>query len=106
MKLRLCRDLHERARACAEAVGDPLAGWIALAVRVRRAGRLDGVAVPPDLLSATRESAVISLPGTDGESPEWLRETIAMAVITCEPLNPPPYTPPLIEGRDYIIGKD
>ena len=106
MKLRISRDLHDRARACADAVGDRLSYWTALAVRARRSGRLPDVAIPLETQSATRESAVISLPGISGDDPAWLRQTLAMAVLYCEARNPKPFTPALVEGRDFIIGKE
>lgn len=105
MKLRISRDLHDRSRACADAVGDRLCTWIQIAARCRSKGTLDGVAVPAGMLSATRSDAVITIPGIDAE-PAWLRETIAMAVLHCEARNPEPFTPPMLEGRDYIIARE
>jgi hypothetical protein len=106
MKLRLSRDLHDRARVCADAVGDRLSVWIGLTIRARRAGRLPDVAVSPEMSSATRDSAVISLPGISGEDPSWLRDTIAAAVLYCEERNPKPFIPTLVEGRDFIIERN
>ncbi len=104
MKLRLNRDLHDRARACADAVGDTLTTWICIASRCRRKGRLDDVAIPPEMLSATRADAVITISSIQ-EDPAWLRESIAIAVLHCEARYKPFHTD-LIEGRDYIIGKE
>ena len=102
MKLRISRELHQRARACADAVGDRLCVWCHLAVKSARKGTFIGVAYNEKLLNATREnSTVITLHG-DLE-PESYRRIIAMAVAFCESRNPPPFTPPA--GLKFIIAK-
>lgn len=102
MKLRICRDLHARARACAEAVGDTLDRWVSLAMKHAQTEALADIIPPPEMLTADSSSAVISLPSND-HCPDLTRYCIAKAVLYCESRNPKPYTTTLKLGRDYII---
>lgn len=104
MKLRISRDLHARARACAEAVGDTLSRWISLALRQYMAGRLDAITPDESLLAASEHGAVITIPD-NLTNPATIRQAIARAVLYCEARNPRPYTPDLKEGRDYLIAR-
>jgi len=102
VKLRINRDLHARARACAEAVGDTLDRWVSLALRKAQSEALADYVPPTELLTADTNAAVISLPSTD-HCPDLVRYCIAKAVLYCEDRNPKPFKTHLTAGRDYII---
>ena len=105
MKLRINRDLHARARACAEAVGDSLSRWISLALRQYMCGKkLNDITPDPALLAADQDAMVITIPQLPAASPA-IRRAIAAAVIYCEARNPRPFKTHLTAGRDYIIAK-
>ena len=102
MKLRISRDLHARARACAEAVGDPLDRWVSLALRQAQSDKMAAYVPTPELLKADSSSAVISLPSTE-HCADLVRYCIAKAVLYCEARNPKPFKTNLTPGRDFII---
>jgi len=104
MKLRISRDLHARARACAEAVGDTLDRWVNLALKKAQTEALADYVPPPEMLTADSSTAVITLASTE-HCADLVRYCIAKAVLYCEARNPRPYTPDLKEGRDYLIAR-
>jgi len=105
MKLRINRELHDRARRCADAIGEPLSEFVRLAVLNHDKGRLASVAPETKLQSATRESAVITI-GEIAHEPTIIREAIARAVAYAEPLIPPPFQTKMLEGKDYIVERE
>ncbi len=106
MKLRINANLHARARDCSDAVNEPLSEWIAIAWRAHERGDLDQVAPVPDCHdTSAAASTVITIRPLEVD-PATLRDVIARAVAYCEARNPPPFTPPGVEGIDYLIEKD
>lgn len=103
MKIRIEKQLVDRARTCADAVGLTLAEWCGLALRNLRKGVVS-VADAGKLKNATRcGSVVCTLPGDQGDVDD-MRKAVMAAVLHCESVRVPPFSTPLVEGRDYIIG--
>jgi hypothetical protein len=103
MKLRINRDLHARARACAEAVGDSLSRWISLALRQYMCGKkLNDITPDPALLAADQDAMVITIPQLPAASPA-IRRAIAAAVIYCGALGvfQDPIQHPFRHSRQY-----
>ena len=106
-KLRLNRELHERARTQAAIIRESLVDLIGLAVINFRKGRTIHVALDESLLSATRDSVMMTLDKdirTDDQAEA--RRALAAAVIHMEAVNPPPFNPGMMEGRDYYIERE
>ena len=106
MKIRIERDLLNRARSCADDIGTSLSDWSGRALRLYRRGQFAGVANAEMRGVATRSGSVVcSLPGDAGEADE-MRAALAACVAYCEARRPPPFATPLVAGRDYIIAKE
>jgi len=79
MKLRICTDLHERAKSCAEAIDETLTGFIGLARINDAKGRLDDVAFDEKLMTATRaDSVVVTFTGDAGG---WACDRVKLALV-------------------------
>ena len=102
MKLRISETLHDKAKNCADLVGDSLSRWCGLAIKHARKGTFLGVAIDETLLDATRESSTVITVDGDIEASSY-RRIIAMAVAFCEDRNPKPFIPPA--GVKYIIAE-
>ena len=106
MKIRISRDLHARAWACADALGEKkLTRFIDLAVINDAKGRLDDVVVDEGMMVATREnSTVVTFLGDDkGWHCDRVKLALVRAVLFAEAANPPPFVPDGIEGKDFVI---
>lgn len=106
MKLRLNRELHERAADCAQAIGEPLSEYVRCCVIAWKKRKLKGVAVPAELVSATRQESTVITIGDSGLTPHNTRRAIAAATVDAESKRPAPFGTDLIAGRDYIIGEE
>jgi hypothetical protein len=102
VKLRVSRELHERAKACADAVDARLCAWSQLAIKKARTGVFIGVALDESLLVTTRENSTVIT--VDGEvEADSYRRVLALAVGFCEARNPKPFIPPA--GLRFIIAE-
>jgi len=101
-KLRLNRELHERALECADAIHEPFAEFARLCILHWSRGALRDVATPSRVLSATDGDAVVSLYDTDLPGSE-LRRAIAAGVIDAERRRPPAFRTDKIEGVHYLV---
>ena len=103
-KVRLDRDLYERAAVCARAVDEKVSRWLDLCTRPKNLYRAQaaGVVIPDSWLFATRESVVATV---EGEHPdhEVLRRCVATVVLWCESVRLPPVVCSLREGIDYFL---
>lgn len=114
MKIRLNRELYDRAAQCAKDVDEPVGRWLGLCLReVNRSKseawqRESGVVVADNLLSATREDSVVAtiteLKEAAGSAE--IRQAIAIGVMFCESRMRPRQPAALREGVDYFIGKN
>lgn len=103
-KIRLARDLYERAAVCAREVGETVSRWLYLCTRpanVERA-RLAGVDASAPLLDAGRGSVVATIDGVHADHDE-VRRCVALAVLYCESRRLPPVECALREGVDYFV---
>jgi hypothetical protein len=103
VKIRVEKQLLDRARVCADAVDASLSSWCGLALRVFRKG---GFPVASDEIckNATRGGSVVcTLPGDQSDADD-MRRAIQAAVAHCEAVRGTPFSTPLVEGRDYIVG--
>jgi hypothetical protein len=103
-KIRLARDLYERAAVCAREVGETVSRWLYLCTRpsnIERA-RLADIDVPAPLLDAGRDSVVATVDGAHADHGE-VRRCVALAVLYCESRRPPPFECGLREGVDYFV---
>lgn len=82
-KLRVCRDLHQRARECADAIQEPLSEFVRCCLVQWLKGNMKTVAVPDKLLSATSSGVVITIGETSLE-PDLVRKAIAASVLWAE----------------------
>lgn len=103
-KVRMSRDLYERAAVCAREVDETVSRWIALCTRPGHLERAQaaGVAVPDEWLSATRDGVVATV---DGEHADHcrLRLCVATVVLWCESRRLPPVVCSMREGVDYYM---
>lgn len=103
MKIRIEKQLIERAKLCADAVDLTLAAWCGLALRTMRKDGLN-VATMEKIKNATRGGSVVcTLPGDQADADD-MRKAIQAAVLHCEARRLVPFSTPLVAGRDYIIG--
>jgi len=106
-KVRMSRDLYERAAVCAREVDETVSRWIALCTRPGHLERAQaaGVAVPDEWLSATRDGVVATV---DGEHADHcrLRLCVATVVLWCESRRLPPVACSMREGVDYYLERD
>ena len=103
-KVRMSRDLYERAAQCARDVDETVSRWLELCTRPHNLYRAQaaGVAIPDELISATRESVVATVDGAH-EDHGLLRLCAATVVLWCESRRLPPVECPLREGVDYYL---
>ena len=106
-KVRMNRDLYERAARCASDVDESVSRWIALCMRPKNLHRAyaAGVAVSDELISATRGCVVATVDG-DHVDHALLRLCVAMVVLFCESRRLPPFECGLREGVDYFVERD
>lgn len=106
-KVRMSRDLYERAAVCAHEVDETLSRWMELCTRPvnRNRALAAGVAIPDELLSAARGSVVATVDGVH-EDHALLRLCVAMAVAWCESRRLPPFECTLREGVDYYLERN
>ena len=102
-KVRMSRDLYDRASRCASDVDESVSRWIALCMRPKNLHRAyaAGVAVPDEMISATRGCVVATVDGEHGDH-ALLRLCVAMVVLFCELRRLPPFECGLREGVDTI----
>ena len=103
-KVRMSRDLYERAAQCARDVDETVSRWLELCTRPHNLYRAQaaGVAIPDELISATRESVVATVDGAH-EDHGLLRLCVATVVLWCESRRLPPVKCALREGVDYYL---
>ena len=103
-KVRMSRDLYERAAQCARDVDETVSRWLELCTRPHNLYRAQaaGVAIPDELISATRESVVATVDGAH-EDHGLLRLCVATVVLWCESRRLPPVECPMREGVDYYL---
>ena len=103
-KVRMDRDLYERAAVCARDVDETVSRWLDLCTRQHNLYRAQaaGVAIPDAWLSATREGVVATVDGTHADH-DVLRRCVAVVVLWCESRRPLPVDCPMREGVDYLI---
>ena len=105
-KVRMDRDLYERAAACARAVDETVSRWLDLCTRPHNLYRAQaaGVAIPDEWLSATREGVVATVDGGHADH-DVLRRCVAAVVLWCELRRLPPVECPMREGVDYLLDR-
>jgi len=103
-KVRMDRDLYERAAVCAHTVDESVSRWLDLCTRPHNLYRAQaaGVAIPDAWLSATREGVVATVDGTHADH-DVLRRCVATVVLWCESRRLPPAECMLREGVDYFV---
>ena len=103
-KVRMDRDLYERAAACARDVDESVSRWLDLCTRPNNLYRAQaaGVAIPDAWLSATREGVVATVDGAHADH-DVLRRCVAVVVLWCESRRLPPVVCPMREGVDYYL---
>ncbi len=103
-KVRMSRELYARAAECAREVDEPVSRWMDLCTRPCNLRRVqaDGVAIPDERLSATREGVVATVDGEHSDH-DVLRRCVAAVVLWCESRRLPPVTCALREGVDYFV---
>lgn len=103
-KVRMDRDLYERAAVCARAVDETVARWLDLCTRPHNVYRAQaaGVAIPDAWLSATREGVVATVDGGHADH-DVLRRCVATVVLWCESRRLPPVECTMREGVDYYL---
>lgn len=103
-KVRMSRELYERAAVCARDVDETVSRWMELCTRPGHLERaqVGSVIIPPDWLSAARDSVVATV---DGEHTDHgrLRRCVAVVVLWCESRRLPPVECPMREGVDYYL---
>ena len=103
MKIRIERTLYNRARDCADAVGDPVADWIAKAIRQDAAERYPHVDYCDETPVATRGSVVARVNCPAPLTARELHGILQRACAFCEARRPRIFSTPLREGHDYFI---
>jgi len=103
-KVRMDRDLYERAAVCARSVDETVSRWLDLCTRPHNLYRAQAacVAIPDELVSATRDSVVATVDGAH-EDHGLLRLCVATVVLWCEARRQPPVNCPMREGVDYLV---
>jgi len=105
MKLRIEKQLLDRARLCADEVDTTLSNWATRALRHYHDGKVKRVAIPEKRKNATRTGSVVcTLPGDQSQADE-MRAALEAAVIHCEKVRVPPVKISLVAGRDYVVAK-
>ncbi len=103
-KVRMNRDLYERAAVCARSVDETISRWLDLCTRPNNIYRAQaaGVAIPDEWLSATRGGVVATVDGGHADH-DVLRRCVAAVVLWCESRRLPPVECALREGVDYLV---
>ena len=103
-KVRMDRELYERAAACARDVDETVSRWLDLCTRTNNLYRAQasGVAIPDEWLAATRSGVVATVDGEHADH-DVLRRCVAAVVLWCESRRLPPVECPLREGVDYYL---
>ena len=103
-KVRMARELYERAAVCAREVDETVSRWMELCTRPGHLERAQaaGVAVPDEWLSATRDGVVATVDGEHADHGR-LRLCVATVVLWCESRRLPPVECPMREGVDYYL---
>ncbi|MEI7902768.1 MAG: hypothetical protein WCK89_21180 [bacterium] len=103
-KVRMDRDLYERAAICARAVDETVSRWLDLCSRTHNLNRAQaaGVAIPDEWLSATREGVVATVDGNHADH-DVLRRCVAAVVLWCESRRLPAVVCSMREGVDYYL---
>lgn len=103
-KVRMSRDLYERAAVCAREVDETVSRWMELCTRPGHLERAQaaGVAVPDEWLSATRDGVVATVDGEHADHGR-LRLCVATVVLWCESRRLPPVACAMREGVDYYL---
>ena len=112
MKIRLDADLYERVQTCADNADPNVGEWLAIAINRGQKGWLKGVAVPKEMLFATREASVVATAPGVKCSQKNARLMIARAVLHTEAINAkhfaaravPEDVARLTLGTDYKLG--
>lgn len=105
MKIRIEKQLIDRAKICADAVDAPLSAWCGLALRTMRKSVIN-VAISEKCKNATRGGSVVcTLPGDQADADD-MRKAIQAAVLHCESVRVQPFLTPLVEGRDYVVARE
>jgi hypothetical protein len=105
VKIRIKRDLYNRAKACADDVYASLYEWSGRAVKLLRTGKLDSVAIPKQSKIATRKGSIVATL-FDAKDENELRTALEKAVVLCEGRNPKRLYTPLREGVDYTVEEE
>ena len=103
-KVRMDRELYERAAVCAREVDETVSRWLDLCTRTNNLYRAQaaGVAIPDAWLSAPREGVVATVDGEHADH-DVLRRCVAAVVLWCESRRLPPVVCPMREGVDYYL---
>ncbi|MDD4440349.1 MAG: hypothetical protein PHX41_00500 [Kiritimatiellae bacterium] len=103
-KVRMSRDLYERAAVCAREVDETVSRWMELCTRPGHLERAQaaGVAVPDEWLSAARDGVVATVDGEHADHGR-LRLCVATVVLWCESRRLPPVACAMREGVDYYL---
>lgn len=106
MKLRISKDLHTRARLCAEDIQEPLGEWARRCLvqyrkgKFRKFSRVAKVEISKD---ATRSgSVVVTLTGTQADA-DMMRKALHFGILYCESRMLSRFSTPLVEGKDYFV---
>lgn len=105
-KVRLSRELYERAAQCAREVDETVSRWMELCTRpghLARA-RAAGVTVPAEWLNTSRESVVATVDGAHADHGQ-LRLCVGAGVLWCESRRLPPVECAMREGVDYLVDR-
>ena len=106
-KVRMSRELYERAALCAREVDETVSRWMELCTRPRHLERAQAPSrpVPSDWLGAPRDSVVATVDGEHADHGR-LRLCVATVVLWCESRRLSPVECPMREGVDYYVERD
>lgn len=103
-KVRMSRDLYERAAQCAREVDESVSRWMELCTRPGHLERSQAASasIPAEWLLAPRDGVVATV---DGEHADHcrLRLCVATVVLWCESRRLPPVVCSMREGVDYYM---
>ena len=103
-KVRMSRELYERAAQCAREVNETVSHWMELCTRPGHLERAQaaGRPVPAEWLGAPRDTVVATVDGAHADHGR-LRLCVATVVLWCESRRLPPVECPMREGVDYFV---
>ena len=106
-KVRMSRELYERAAQCAREVDETVSRWMELCTRPGHLERAQAASasIPAELLSAPRDGVVATVDGEHADHGR-LRLCVATVVLWCESRRLPPVVCPMREGVDYFMERD